>query len=173
MRFALIPLAVAEVPAAHAIYLRTFDWLTARGVRQWLLRLDQAAFAQRQATGEAFAAYADGDLVGCVFVTFETIGYYGDDLKATPRWWLHTLVIDRAVSGRRLGELVVAAVCDLVQRRGGKSVWLHCVNDANHAEVVTTYYARLGFDEILRMDVTYPSGNSFPMVVMRKDLQQA
>ena len=59
---------------------------------------------------------------------------------------------------------------DLVLELGGDSVWLHCVNDANHAEVIPSYYARLGFDEVLRVEVTYPSGNAFPMVVMRKAL---
>jgi ribosomal protein S18 acetylase RimI-like enzyme len=32
------------------------------------------------------------------------------------------------------------------------------------------FYARLGFTEVLRMEVSYPSGNAFPMVVMRRDV---
>ena len=168
--FTLSPLLESDTPAAHAIYNRTFDWLTTKGVRQWLLRLDEATFARRQVACEAFAIHVDGVLAGCVFVPFETIGYYGYELNAMPRWWMHTLVIDRAFAGRGIGELAVAAVCDLVLKRGGESVWLHCVNDANHAEVMPSYYARLGFDEVLRMEVTYPSGNAFPMVVMRKAL---
>jgi ribosomal protein S18 acetylase RimI-like enzyme len=135
-----------------------------------LLRLEEAAFARRQIASEAFAIHVDGALAGCVFVPFETIAYYGDELKATPHWWMHTLVIDRAFAGRGVGEQAVAAVCDLVRSRGGDSAWLHCVNDANHAEVIPSYYARLGFDEVLRTEVTYPSGNAFPMVVMRKVL---
>ena len=170
MQFTLSPLAASDVSAAHAIYNRTFDWLTTKGVRQWLLRLDDAAFAKRQAAGEAFAIHVDGSLAGCVFVPFETIGYYGDELNAVPRWWMHTLVIDRVFAGLGLGELAVAAVCDLVRERGGDSVWLHCVNDANHAELIPSYYARLGFDEVMRAQVTYPSGNAFRMVVMRKAL---
>ncbi len=168
MQVDLSILAASEVAAAQAMYDRSFDWLSSKGVRQWLLRLDHATFVTRQATGEAFAIHADGELAGCVFVAFETISYYGDELKATPRWWLHTLVIDRAFAGRSIGEGAVAAACDLVRLRGGKSVWLHCVNDANHAEVMPLYYARLGFDEVLRTSVTYPSGNAFPMVVMWK-----
>lgn len=163
-------LSDSDVSAAHAIYGRTFDWLTAKGVRQWLLRLDQATFVKRQAAGEAFAIRVDEELAGCVFVPFETLGYYGSELGAVPRWWMHTLVIDRGFAGRGVGELAVAAVCDLVRTRGGDSVWLHCVNDANHAEVITSYYVRLGFKEVLRTEVTYLSGNAFPMVVMRKSL---
>jgi len=170
MHVALTPLATQDAPAAHAIYNRTFDWLAAKGVRQWLLRLDAATFVKRQTGGEAFAIHADGELAGCVFVPFETIACYGHELKATPRWWMHTLVIDRAFAGRGLGEQAVAAVCDLARERGGDSVWLHCVNDRNHADVIPRYYARLGFHEVLRMDVTYASGNSFPMVLMRKTL---
>ena len=170
MQFALSPLAVSDVSAAHALYNRTFDWLTTKGVRQWLLRLDEATFAKRQLAGEAFAIHIDGVLAGCVFVPFETLGYYGDELKTLPRWWMHTLVIDRAFAGLGIGERAVATVCDLVLELGGDSVWLHCVNDANHAEVIPSYYARLGFDEVLRVEVTYPSGNAFPMVVMRKAL---
>ncbi len=170
MQFDLSILAASDVPAAHAIYGRTFDWLTTKRVRQWLLRLDESVFAKRQTATEAFAIHVDGELAGCVFVAFETISYYGDELKTVPRWWLHTLVIDRAFSGREIGARAVAAVGDLVSSRGGDSVWLHCVNDANHAEVIPMYYARLGFAEVLRTEVTYPSGNAFPMVVMRKAL---
>jgi ribosomal protein S18 acetylase RimI-like enzyme len=170
MQVALTPLIVQDVSAAHAIYSRTFDWLATKGVRQWLLRLDEATFGKRQAAGEAFAIHADRKLAGCVFVPFETIAYYGDELNTGRRWWMHTLVVDRAFAGRRLGEWAVAAVCDLVRARGGDSVWLHCVNDANHTDVIPGYYERLGFDEVVRADVTYPSGNSFPMVVMRKSL---
>ena len=170
MQFALSPLAVSDVSAAHALYNRTFDWLTTKGVRQWLLRLDEATFAKRQLAGEAFAIHIDGVLAGCVFVPFEALGYYGDELKTLPRWWMHTLVIDRAFAGLGIGQRAVAAVCDLVRELGGDSVWLHCVNDANNAEVIPTYYARLGFDEVLRVEVTYPSGNAFPMVVMRRAL---
>ena len=170
MQFTCSPLTVSDVSTSHAIYNQTFDWLTTKGVRQWLLRLDEATFVKRQAAGEGFAIHLDGVLAGCVFVPFETLGYYGDEFKTAPRWWMHTLVIDRAFAGRRVGELTVAAVCDLVRQRGGHSVWLHCVNDANHAEVIPLYYARLGFKEVLRTEVTYPSGNAFPMVVMRKAL---
>ena len=170
MQFALSPLRFADVPAAHAIYNRTFDWLAEKGVRQWLLRLDEATFAKRQTAGEAFALHVDGLLAGCVFVPFETIAYYDDELKDSPRWWMHTLVIDRAFAGRRIGEQAVSAVCELVRARSGDSVWLHCVNDPNHAEVIPSYYARLGFDGVKRAEVTYPSGNAFPMVVMRRRL---
>ncbi|MBC7710283.1 MAG: hypothetical protein H7203_09490, partial [Rhizobacter sp.] len=100
MQITLSPLTVSEVSAAHAAYNRCFDWLTAKGVRQWLLRLDHATYAKRQAAGEAFAIQVDGVLAGCVFVPFETISYYGDELNTTPRWWMHTLVIDRAFAGR-------------------------------------------------------------------------
>ena len=61
-------------------------------MRQWLLRLDEDTFSQRQAAGEAFAIHVDGALAGCVFVAFETIAYYGEALKNEPRWWMHTLV---------------------------------------------------------------------------------
>ena len=170
MQFTFSPLTAADVSAAHAMYNRTFDWLTTKGVRQWLVRLDTATFAKRQTAGEAFVIHLDGVLAGCVFVPFETLGYYGDECKTVPRWWIHTLVIDRSFAGLGVGELAVAAVCDLVRERGGDSVWLHCVNDANHAEVIPSYYSRLGFEEVLRTEVTYPSGNAFPMVVMRKAL---
>ena len=170
MQITLSPLTVSEVSAAHAAYNRCFDWLTANGVRQWLLRLDHATYAKRQAAGEAFAIQVDGVLAGCVFVPFETISYYGDELKATPRWWMHTLLIDRTFAGRGIGEQAIALVCDLVRTRGGESLWLHCVNDPNHAELIPAYYARLGFAQVLRTEVTYASGNAFAMVVMRRAL---
>jgi ribosomal protein S18 acetylase RimI-like enzyme len=164
-------LSANELDAAHAIYNRTFDWLRDKGVRQWLLRLDQATCAKRQSAGEAFAVRVEGVLAGTVFVAHETIAYYGDALQSHPQWWMHTLVVDRAFSGCRVGARAVQGVCDLVRAKGGQSVWLHCVNDANHADVIPSYYNRLGFIEAQRRDVTYPStGNTFPMVVMRRKL---
>jgi GNAT superfamily N-acetyltransferase len=160
MQCTLTPLSESDIATAHAIYNRTFDWLTAKGVRQWLLRIDEATFAM----------HVDGTLAGCVFVPFETLVYYGDELKTTPRWWMHTLVIDRAFAGRGVGEQTVAAVADWVRVRGGDALWLHCVNDANHAEVISSFYARVGFSETLRQTLIYASGNEFPMVVMRMPL---
>ena len=170
MNIALTPLLPTEVAATHMIYNRAFDWLAAKGVRQWLLRLDEGSFAKRQAAGEAYAIRVDGALAGSVFVPFETIAYYGEALRQAPRWWLHTLVIDRAFAGKGIGEQAVEAICTAVQARGGESLWLHCVNDAGHPEVMPRYYARLGFTEFLRTEVTYPSGNAFPMVVMQRTL---
>ena len=170
MQITLSSLDPADIAAAHTIYNRAFEWLTAKGVRQWLLRLDEATFAARQAAGEALAICVDGVLAGCVFVPFETLAHYGDEIKTVPRWWMHTLVIDRVFAGQGVGISAVAAVGDWVRARGGHAVWLHCVNDASHAEVIASYYARLGFDEVLRTEVTYPSGSAFPMVVMRKTL---
>lgn len=166
MRVALSPLSDTDIRAARDFYGRAFDWLAAKGVRQWLLRLDEAAFVERQSAGQAFAILVDGRLAGSVFLAFETIPYYREALKQTPRWWMHTLVIDRAFAGRGVGEQAVAAVCDWVRGQRADSLWLHCVNDASHAEFMPSYYARLGFDEYLRAEVTYPSGNAFPMVVM-------
>jgi hypothetical protein len=34
MQFTFAALTTHEIPAAHAIYNRSFDWLTAKGVRQ-------------------------------------------------------------------------------------------------------------------------------------------
>jgi ribosomal protein S18 acetylase RimI-like enzyme len=171
MPLTLSPLHSCDVSAAHAVYNRAFDWLRDKGVRQWLLRVDETVFATRQAAGEAFAIHVDGALAGAVFFALETIPYYTDALKITPQWWMHTLVIDRAFAGQRTGAQAVAQVCALVRSRGGDSLWLHCVNDANYAERMPNYYARLGFVEIERRDVTYATtGNTFPMVVMRNDL---
>jgi ribosomal protein S18 acetylase RimI-like enzyme len=168
---ALNSLAKSDITAAHALYNRTFDWLREKGVRQWLLRLDEATFAKRQAAGEAFAIHVDGVFAGCVFVAHETIAYYGEAFKSAPRWWMHTLVIDRAFAGRSVGERAVVEVCAEVRARGGDALWLHCVNDVNYAEVIPSYYARLGFIETMRRDVTYPTtGNTFPMVVMHCQL---
>jgi ribosomal protein S18 acetylase RimI-like enzyme len=171
MPLTLSPLKRSDVSAAHAVYNHAFDWLHNKGVRQWLLRLDEAAFAKRQAAGQAFAIHVDGALAGAVFVALETIPYYTDALKTTPQWWMHTLVIDRAFAGQRTGAEAVMQVCALVRSRGGDSLWLHCVNDVNYAERMPDYYARLGFVETERRDVTYATtGNTFPMVVMRNDL---
>jgi hypothetical protein len=32
------------------------------------------------------------------------------------------------------------------------------------------YYGNLGYSVVARQEITYPSGNTFPMVLMRKEI---
>jgi hypothetical protein len=48
-----------EVGAAHSTYISVYEWLNAKGVRQWLRALSQETFAERQRDGQLFALYVE------------------------------------------------------------------------------------------------------------------
>ncbi len=163
---ALQPIPAAQIEHAHETYEDVFDWLSKRGVRQWLLKLDQAAFRARHAKGELFGIYAGQWLIGSVMIARETLPYYGEPFASTPRWWMHTLNINRKCSGAQIGAQIVEFVCAHVRRERGEDLWLHCVNDPNFDDTMPGYYRAKKFREVMRTEVTYPSGNAFEMVLM-------
>lgn len=59
-------LADTELPAAYAVYLARFEWLRARGIRQWALRMPLSVFERRQHMGQNYAGLQGGELAGLV-----------------------------------------------------------------------------------------------------------
>ncbi len=147
-----------------------FAWLTKKGVRQWVVPLTLDQFRERHQRDELLGIYAGEWMIGSVIVAEETIPYYGEPYASTPRWWMHTLNIDRKCAGEGVGPIIVEKVCEHVRRQRGRDLWLHCVDDPNFAGVMPNYYAAQRFKEIMRTPVAYPSGNTFPMVLMMRFL---
>jgi ribosomal protein S18 acetylase RimI-like enzyme len=67
--------------------------------------------------------------------------------------------------GRRLGEVAVRMACEHLVIAGVNVVHLDCVDVDGF---LPAFYERLGFVKVAERNITYPSGNSFPMVLMRK-----
>lgn len=159
------PVSPAEVPATHALYLEVADWLKGRGVRQWLHRLSLEEFAERQERGELFGGFSAGRLASTVCLAFENDDDWQQHIGPEKRWWLKTLAVVRAGGGRGVGEWTVRAAETHLAGAGAKELHLECVDG-----FLPTYYERLGYEVLRRATITYPSGNTFAVAVMRKSL---
>jgi len=65
------PVAPEEIDAAYQVYLEVFEWLNAKGVRQWLRALPRQIFVDRQQRGELLAHFSGGRPVAVVTLAFE------------------------------------------------------------------------------------------------------
>lgn len=159
------PATPEEISAVYGLYLEVVDWLMAKGLRQWQRPLPVEEFHHRQARGELFAARRDNRITAIVTLAFEKDPDWQEVVGPEKNWWLKTLAISRACHGQGLGGQVMQACETHLARSGARAVWLECVE----AGFLPDYYARLGYEVIKRKTITYPSGNTFPVVLMRKD----
>lgn len=157
-------LAANEVATAHELYLDVVEWLKAKGIRQWLRPLTLEEFRGRQARGELFGVFEAGRLVATVSLAFEEDDDWDRFLGAAKRWWLKTLAVARTSEGRHVGELTMRACERHLALARAKEVYLECVDTG----FLPAYYERLGYEVLQRADITYSSGNTFPVALMRK-----
>jgi len=153
-----------EVDTAYEFQLQACAWLKRKGVRQWLSPKPRAVYDARQERGENHGLYMDDRLAATMALSFEVHPYWREEIGAEPRWWLHTLVVAPGFRGRRVGEEAVSAAVALIRSRGAGDLFLDCGTDG----VLPAYYGRLGFDVLAQKDITYPSGNTYPITLMRK-----
>ena len=156
----------AEIDDAYATYLEVFEWLNAKGVRQWLRALPREALVEHQRRGELFAYHIDGPMAAMVTLAFENSPYWAEEIGADQHWWIKSLAVARRWRGARVGERVMQQSEASIRSAGAAEAFLDCVD----AGFLPGYYARLGYRELARKQITYPSGNTFPMVLMRKNL---
>jgi GNAT superfamily N-acetyltransferase len=102
-------LAPSEVDGAFKGYLDVFEWLAAKGVRQWLRPLSREAFAERQAKGELFGYFVEEQLAAVVTIAFETSPYWLREAGSESRWWIKSLAVapgfrHAGIGVRTLGE---------------------------------------------------------------------
>jgi ribosomal protein S18 acetylase RimI-like enzyme len=153
-----------EVDAAYEIQLQACAWLKQKGVRQWLSPKPRAVYDARQEKGENYGLYLGGSLAAAMALSFEVHPYWREALGAEPRWWLHTLAVAPGFRGKRVGEEAVEYAVALVRSRAAGDLFLDCGTDG----VLPAYYGRLGFETLAQKDITYPSGNTYPITLMRK-----
>jgi SAM-dependent methyltransferase/ribosomal protein S18 acetylase RimI-like enzyme len=153
-----------EVDAAYEIQLQACAWLRQKGVRQWLSPKPRAVYDARQQKGENHGLYIAGSLAATLALSFESHQYWREEMGEEPRWWLHTLVVAPGFRGRRVGEEAVSAAVALIRSRGAGDLFLDCSTDG----VLPAYYGRLGFETLAQKNITYPSGNTYPITLMRR-----
>src|SRR5580658_2865970 len=78
---------IEEVGVAHSAYVEVYDWLNAKGVRQWLRALTAETFAERQRDGQLFALCVDDRMAAVVTLAFEVSNYWIETIGDQSRWW--------------------------------------------------------------------------------------
>lgn len=161
-------LSADEFDSGYEIYLTAFDWLKAKGIRQWLVPLARPIYETRHQRGENYGLFVDGHLAVTLSLSCGTPREWADVVSKPRTWWLQTLATAQNFRGRKLGELTVRiAEAHLVEQQV-KDLYLDCVDAAGF---LPAFYARLGFVKLEQRNITYPSGNMFPMVLMKKVLR--
>jgi predicted N-acetyltransferase YhbS len=155
-----------EVSVAHSAYVGVYEWLNAKGVRQWLRALSEETFAGRQRDGQLFALYVDDRMAAVVTLAFEANSYWIETIGDQNRWWIKSLAVVRAWRGEGVGKRVMLECESIVLGAGVNEVFIDCVDGG----FLPPYYAGLGYEALAHKEITYPSGNTFPMVLMRKKL---
>ena len=156
-----------EFDQTYDIYLDAFEWLKAKGVRQWLVPISRIAYQERHLRGENFGYFILGEL--CAIVTLANIPmkYWTTQLGGVPQWWISMLAVSATCRGMGIGRETVRAAEEYVCALNGEEVFLDCVDEKGFLPL---YYGRLGYSIVARQEITYPSGNTFPMVLMRKEI---
>jgi len=163
-------LASSEADSGYAVYLAAFRWLNDKGIRQWLVPQQRDVYDRRQKRGENFGLFMGGDLAVVLSLVQGTPAEWADVVSERETWWLHNLSTAPNFRGRRLGEVAVRMACEHLAIAGINVVYLDCVDVAGF---LPAFYERLGFAKIGERTITYPSGNSFPMVLMSKESNDA
>jgi ribosomal protein S18 acetylase RimI-like enzyme len=155
----------AEVDEAYRIYMEAFDWLKAKGVRQWLVPIPKDKYLDRQQRGENFGLFIGGRVTAIVSLAWEVSPFWQNEVGAVAYWWLSMLAIATEFRGLKIGEQTVLEAENWLRGKGATEMFLDCVHERGF---LPSFYKRLGYDEVFRKSITYPSGNTFPMVLMKK-----
>ncbi len=166
VKLCLRPIAPAEVGGAHAVYMGVFAWLAEKGIRQWLRPVEVETFTARQARGELLGCFAGPELAAVVTLGFEASPHWTEAMGGDRQWWIKSLAVSPRFRGAGIGAYAMGECEWTASNAGAKAVYLDCVD----AGFLPGYYSRAGYEEVARKEITYPSGNSFPMVLMRKIL---
>lgn len=156
-----------ETDAGHAIIKDAFEWLKAKKIRQWLVEFPRLAYSERQMQGSNFGLFCNGELAVILSLIDSRPECWMSDLPNKNVWWLCTMAAARQFRGRRLGEQAVLEASTFLQNKMVDCLYLDCVNGG----FLPQFYKKIGFAEVTRKDITYPSGNTFEMVLMRKKLR--
>jgi hypothetical protein len=157
-------IARSEVEVAYAVYLEVFEWLSAKGIRQWLHALPFDVFLERERQRELFGCFIEKRVAAVVSLTLEPSPYW-PELGTENRWWIKTLAVDRRLRGTGAGTVTVQGCENLVWNASAGEIFLDCVD----VGFLPSYYAEIGYTVLGRKDITYPSGNTFHVALMKKE----
>jgi hypothetical protein len=153
-----------EAAAACEVYMRGFSWLRDRQIRQWLIPTPRQSFDHYAVSGELFGLFADEFPIVVGRVAHEHNPHWSEELREEKFWWLSLFSTDRSHTEAGSGRTFLCELFAYLETRTATALHLDCVNIK---EALPSFYHACGFARLAEKDVTYQSGNTFPMMLMR------
>jgi GNAT superfamily N-acetyltransferase len=163
-------LLTSESEQGYSICLEAIRWLNANGIRQWLAPLPRSVYDRRQALGENYGLFMDGRLAVALSLVCGTPHEWADIVVEAHTWWLQNLATAEGFRGKRLGESAVSMAGEHLLRERVREVCLDCVDVGGF---LPGFYQKLGFVKVCGRSISYLSKNTYPMVLMRRRLNEA
>jgi GNAT superfamily N-acetyltransferase len=160
-------LSQSEGDLGYEIYLAAFNWLNTNGIRQWLVPLRRSDYEDRQECEENYGLFIGDELAVIVSLTQRIPNEWADVLSKKQIWWMQTLVTAQNFRGKNLGKFTMQMIETYLAGQKICELYLDCVDVAGF---LPAFYSDLSFVKIKQRNITYPSGNTFLMVLMKKDL---
>jgi ribosomal protein S18 acetylase RimI-like enzyme len=161
--------APEEIDDLYAIYNEVFDWLKAKGVRQWLVRKSRDYFDEFRRGDQLYGLFAGDTLAVFAALVPDKEPHWAGEADIANGTWVHRLTLNPRFRGRGLGAIMVRHLVARAQEDGASHIGLDAI-DVNG--IMPAYYERLGFRRRKEAFVTYPNGNRFPVVFLDIKLPQ-
>jgi ribosomal protein S18 acetylase RimI-like enzyme len=156
-------IALSEIDTVHDIYNEAFEWLKGKGIRQWLTYKPRSFFEDFQRKGRLYGLFAGDELAVFAAMTQDKPPHWANEFDISNGAWIHRLTLKPRFRGQGIGALLVKHLIAEANENGASHICLDVV-DVNG--IMPAYYAALGFQKRKAADVTYPNGNTFPIVYM-------
>jgi len=157
-------LTVHEAESAHEMYLAAFNWLKEHHIRQWVAPTAKDAYLSYAANEQLFGLFNSDELLAAGRLFNEYEPHWKDVTGEQRCWWLSSLTVCRSSSYPKKGRSFLRATFSFLEERAINALHLDCVNND---EFLPRYYQSCGFERLYEKPITYKSGNTFPMVLMK------
>ncbi|MFT3870765.1 MAG: GNAT family N-acetyltransferase [Nibricoccus sp.] len=159
-------LRAEEVDASYDVYQRVRDWLRANEIRIWLSPLPKEKFVARQTRGELFGAFCDEKLATIFALVHEMPDYWAPEIGLKPQWWLTTLATAPEFRGKQIGRRAIVWTMNHLQAVGVEELYLDCA-----CGFLPNFYASCGFRAVAVKAVSFPSGNTYELTLMKRPVR--
>ena len=158
-----------NVENAYEIIRRRFDYLEKKGIKQYLAPYPPyETFKKRQEDGLNFGLYISGKLNGIVTL-MNSFPDEWEEIRLNGRFlWICSLFTSKEARGQNIGSVLIDKVEEYAKSMSFDFLILDCY--INETGFLVQYYKKLGFKEIKRKEVIYPS-RSFFAAFMLKDIK--
>jgi GNAT superfamily N-acetyltransferase len=154
-----------EIDRSYDVYEQVRGWLKASSIHLWVTALPKEKFIERQKRGELFGLFEGCELAVILAIVHDSPTYWQDEIGSAPEWWFSTIATAPNFRGRKLGELAIAMAIIWLGEQKVRTVYLDCARG-----FLPAFYQRCGFSRIAEKNVTFPSGNTYPLVLMKKEI---